>query len=115
MIDCGGKGNIPLFQKVLNHFSIPYLAVYDEDQGNATAMADNPKIDNLIPQGHPDNNRFRVSPRDVESLLGYTAGSEPKPFRARTKIQELFNGPGLPAQFVEALNHVYFGHPIEPV
>jgi len=34
LINCQGKQNIPLFQRVLNHFSIPYTVVHDEDRGN---------------------------------------------------------------------------------
>ncbi len=31
VIDCMGKGNIPLFARVLNHFKIPYTAIHDSD------------------------------------------------------------------------------------
>lgn len=31
IIDCGGKGNLLLYMKVLNAFKIPYVALYDED------------------------------------------------------------------------------------
>lgn len=114
MIDCGGKPNIPLFQKVLNHFQIPYLAVYDEDQGNPQSMLQNPIIDTLAMQGHADNRSFRISPADIETLLGYAVGNDPKPLRAVTRITHLVAGPGLPAQFLAALNQVYFGQPVEP-
>ena len=31
LIDCGSKDNIPLYVKLMNKFSIPYVAVYDRD------------------------------------------------------------------------------------
>ncbi len=31
LIDCGSKTAIPLYTRLLNNFSIPYVAVYDED------------------------------------------------------------------------------------
>lgn len=42
LIDCGSKDNIPLYVKLLNKFSIPYVAVYDQDhqvQKGADAIA----------------------------------------------------------------------------
>lgn len=35
IIDCGGKGNLPLYMVVLNSFQIPYIAIYDEDRKDA--------------------------------------------------------------------------------
>jgi len=31
VIDCMGKGNVPLFARVLNHFKMPYIAIHDSD------------------------------------------------------------------------------------
>jgi putative ATP-dependent endonuclease of the OLD family len=31
VVDCGGKGTIPLFQKILRHFKIPYFVFHDMD------------------------------------------------------------------------------------
>jgi energy-coupling factor transporter ATP-binding protein EcfA2 len=31
VIDCMGKGNIPLFARVLNHFKMPYIVIHDSD------------------------------------------------------------------------------------
>lgn len=35
LIDCGGKQCIPFYQRILNHFAIPYTVIHDEDRGNA--------------------------------------------------------------------------------
>ncbi|RQQ57792.1 ATP-dependent nuclease [Burkholderia stagnalis] len=31
VIDCMGKGNVPLFARVLNHFKMPYIVIHDSD------------------------------------------------------------------------------------
>jgi putative ATP-dependent endonuclease of OLD family len=111
LIDCRGKSNIPLFQTVLNHFAIPYLAVYDEDAGAEAAIL-NTEIDGLAAAGN-NNATLRITPRDIETLLGYAAGSN-KPYRATKRVEELCNGAGLPGAFIKALNQAYFRQDLEP-
>lgn len=36
IIDCGSKFNIPLYVSLLNHFEIPFMAIFDEDPMDAT-------------------------------------------------------------------------------
>lgn len=31
VIDCLGKGNIPMFVKILNQFDVPYVVIHDSD------------------------------------------------------------------------------------
>lgn len=31
LVDCGAKDNLPLYIQLLNHFNLPYIAVYDRD------------------------------------------------------------------------------------
>jgi putative ATP-dependent endonuclease of the OLD family len=111
LIDCRGKSNIPLFETVLNHFGISYLAVYDEDSGAADAAL-NGEIDALAAAGN-HSATLRITPRDIENLLGGYAGSN-KPYRATKRVDELCNGAGLPQDFVKALNQVYFKQDNEP-
>lgn len=112
IIECGSKSNIPLFEKVLNHFNIPYLALYDEDHG-AEAMTENQMIDDTAAAGGEHNRTERVVPRDLETLLNYGAGRN-KPYRAIKRIELLCNGAGLPPEFVRLLNQVYFRENSEP-
>ncbi|MDO8742761.1 MAG: AAA family ATPase [bacterium] len=112
LIDADGKGNIPLFQQVLGHFSIPYTVIYDEDQGNPMAPSANARIESLIGTG--SNSAYRVGPRDLESLLGYTAGKD-KVYRALQQVEKLNSAGSLPAPFLEAINWLYFGQATEPV
>jgi putative ATP-dependent endonuclease of the OLD family len=58
IIDCRGKGSIPAFQRVLNHFRIPYTVVHDEDTGNPTAVGENTRIQNLLGTAIPPNLRY---------------------------------------------------------
>jgi predicted ATP-dependent endonuclease of OLD family len=114
LIDADGKGSIPLFQRVLNHFLIPYTVVHDEDQGNANAPAENARIGQFLPAPHGLNRRHMISPTDLEALLGYVAPRRDKVFRALRAVEDLHAGAGLPAGFIEAVNWVYFGQSAEP-
>ena len=114
LIDAKGKGNIPMLQKVLNHFQIPYTVVHDEDRGNLQPSGEplNETIGDLL-QANGDNRRYIISPTNMESLLGYAA-SKDKPFQVLKKIEELHTTSQLPQAFLVALNWVYFGQGTEP-
>jgi hypothetical protein len=110
LIDSQGKGNIPLFQRVLNHFRIPYTVIHDEDAGQPAA-AENVRIEALLPAG---NLRHMISPNNLETMLGYAAGKD-KVYRALRRVEELHGAGALPPAFIEALNWVYFGQAAEPL
>lgn len=112
LIDADGKGSIPLYQRVLTHFRIPYTVIYDEDQGNPNAPRETAAITALI-TGTPGNSAYQISPTDLEGLLGYAAGSD-KVYRALRRVEELHSTRALPATFVEALNWIHFGQATEP-
>jgi predicted ATP-dependent endonuclease of OLD family len=88
LIDAQGKGNILLFQKVLNHFSVPYTVIYDEDQGNPQAAAENAAIEELLPAAHGLNRAHKISPTNLEGLLGYVADKN-KVYRALKRVEEI--------------------------
>ena len=90
LIDCGSKDNIPLYIKLMNKFSIPYVAVYDKDHQaskgpDAIASADisTQKIENEI-----DTNIgcSIVLDNDIEEELGLPAGGSSKPYVALNHI-----------------------------
>ena len=114
VVDCNGKANIPPFQRVLNHFSIPYTVVHDEGAGNETEQARNAAIGALLPTALGKNKRHMISPTNIESMLGYTASGKDKPYRAIKRVEELHVTGALPEDFLKALNWVYFGQEIEP-
>ncbi|MHB8756361.1 MAG: ATP-dependent nuclease, partial [Candidatus Acidiferrales bacterium] len=68
LIDCDGKGSIPMFQRVLNRFEIPYTVIHDEDRGNRDQERENARIEGLLDAAH-GRNRHLISPTNLEGLL----------------------------------------------
>jgi predicted ATPase len=46
VIDCGGKGNIPLFAEICNACEIPYVVVYDRDAPRGSAPVEAERVAN---------------------------------------------------------------------
>ena len=115
LINAHGKGNIPLCQRILNHFQIPYMIIHDEDQGNNEPSGEplNTTIEDLLPPGHPENCRHMVSPTNLEALLGYSTRKD-KVYKAIRQVETLTTSNSLPTEFVRLLNCVYFGSDTEP-
>jgi predicted ATPase len=113
LIDCDGKGNIPMFQKVLNHFEISYIIIHDEDRGNELEEASNARIAGLLAAPRWRNLCHVIRPTNLEQLLGLT-GRKDKPYQAMKRVEEMYAAGTLPADFREVLNWVYFGQAIEP-
>ena len=102
-----------MFQRILNHFGIPYTVVHDEDRGNPAAERMNLRIAELLAGQNEPNTRFLISPTNLEGLLNYRAESD-KVYKALTRVEELFQAGTIPEEFRQAVNWVYFGQPIEP-
>lgn len=91
MIDCGSKGNIPLYLKLLNKFQIKYVAVFDKDNQASKkqdAIDTANKLSNKILS--QINNNFGVEvifDNDIEEELGYISGTSGKPFVALQYIK----------------------------
>lgn len=111
MIDCAGKGNIPAMLRVLNHFQIAYTVVHDEDRNNPSEQTANPKIAALV---NPPNHLKLVSPDCLEACLGYQPPSKDKPYQALKFVEDLHKKNQILPAFMEILNQVYFGQPVEP-
>ncbi|MCC6360817.1 MAG: ATP-dependent endonuclease [Phycisphaerales bacterium] len=112
IIDCGGKGNIPAFQRVLNHFGIAYAVVHDEDRTNPQMAASNATIAGLA---QAPNRVKMVSPECIEQCLGYQPPRKDKPYQALRFIEQLHAQNQIPAAFTEIVNEVYFGAAVEPI
>ncbi len=91
IIDCGSKQNIPLYIRLLNKFSIPYVAVYDKDhqlgkKQQAIEAADSATkaiLDEVI-------NELGIAielSNDIEEELGYTSSKSGKPYQALQYIK----------------------------
>jgi predicted ATP-dependent endonuclease of OLD family len=113
LINCQGKQNIPLFQRVLNHFSIPYTVVHDEDRGNPLEARANERIAELLTGPNGPNSRYLISPTNLEGLLDYRADKD-KVYRAMSRVEELHQAGKVPGEFQSAVNWIYFGQANEP-
>lgn len=90
LVDCGSKDNIPLYVKLMNKFSIPYVAVYDRDHqahkgddAKASADTSTQKIENEIDANIGSS---IVLENDIEEELGLPAGGSSKPYVALNHI-----------------------------
>lgn len=101
-VNCHGKWTIPLFVEVLNHFEVRYAVFHDEDRGKQTAEAANEVIGQAVRT--PDMRRM-FSPHDLESVLGYEAGTKDKPIRALARLEQMHQAGEWPDVFAE---HVRF-------
>lgn len=91
MIDCGSKGNIPLYLKLLNKFQIKYVAVFDKDnqigkKQDAIDTANN-LSSKILSQINSDFGVAIIFDNDIEEELGYTSGKSGKPFVALQYIK----------------------------
>ncbi|MFI5176759.1 MAG: ATP-dependent endonuclease, partial [Terriglobia bacterium] len=114
LVDCQGKPNIPLYQRVLNHFAIPYTVIHDLDEGNIPEQATNARIAGLLPTPAGSNKCHPIGPTNLEGLLNHVAGRGDKPYKSRKRVEELHRHGTLPAEFLTALCWVYFGQDAEP-
>lgn len=98
IIDCGGKGSIPLYISLLNKFQIPYVAVYDKDfQVDKDENAHNAaqKYTNAIESKiNPDLGKSIIFENDIEEELGLTDKIEKNklkanPFLILEKIEKM--------------------------
>ncbi len=111
--DCNGKGNILVFQRVLNRFAIPYTVIYDRDEGDALQEATNARIVALSATPAEVNTCHSIGPSNLEGLLNHSPKKE-KPYQSLKRVEELHKNGNLPAAFLEALNWVFFGQAYEP-
>lgn len=90
LIDCGSKDNIPLYVKLMNKFSIPYVAVYDRDHQahkgvDAIASADR-STQKIVDEIDANVGTSVVLENDIEEELGLPNGGSSKPYVALSHI-----------------------------
>ncbi len=93
IIECGGKDNLKLYIKLLNNFSIPYIAVYDKDHqadkgidAKNSADISSAKIEEAIDSVIGASIIFQ---NDIEEEIGITdKNNKNKPFVALTEISK---------------------------
>jgi predicted ATP-dependent endonuclease of OLD family len=80
IVDCGCKTNIPLYIQLLNHFNLPYVAVYDRDHqankspdGIASADQASQQIETAVDSTYGST---MVFDNDIEEEIGLIDGSQ---------------------------------------
>ena len=92
LVDCGSKDSIPLYCKLLNKFSIPYIAVYDVDHQShkgADGIASADRSSALIEAAlDSDFGTSLTFVNDIEEELGVVGGGNSKPYVALTHVSD---------------------------
>ena len=73
IVDCGGKGNVPLFAEICNTCSIPYVVVHDRDAPRGTQPAEAEKIANEAILRIAGKRRTIALTPDFEGVTGLKA------------------------------------------
>lgn len=111
IIDCGSKQNIPLYIRLLNKFSVPYIVVYDKDhQENKKSKpqaieAANSATNAILNEVIGELGVAVELVNDIEEELGYESGKSGKPFQALQYIKS--NDFQLSDGFAEKIRIIY--------
>ena len=104
VLECGGKGNIPLFARICNACRIPYVVVYDRDaeQGKRPVLSE-AVVNRQIREAAGKRRMVELVP-DFEAVSGVNSGGRNrKPQRAWRR----YHGNGaLPPQLSDAAERV---------
>jgi predicted ATP-dependent endonuclease of OLD family len=83
ILECGGKGNIPLFARICNACEIPYVVVHDRDAPQGERPVDSERVVNRQIQEVAGKRRTVVLTPDFEAVAGMKArGRGRKPRKA---------------------------------
>jgi predicted ATP-dependent endonuclease of OLD family len=83
ILECGGKGNIPLFARICNACDIPYVVVHDRDAPKGHRPVESEAVINKQIQDVAGKRRTIVLVPDFEAVSGVTSrGKARKPRRA---------------------------------
>jgi predicted ATP-dependent endonuclease of OLD family len=83
ILECGGKGNIPLFARICNACGIPYVVVHDRDAPKGRRPVESERVVNRQIQDVAGRKRTVVLTPDFEAVSGLKArGRGRKPQKA---------------------------------
>jgi predicted ATP-dependent endonuclease of OLD family len=83
ILECGGKGNMPLFARICNACDIPYVIVHDRDAPKGQRPVESERVVNKQIQDVAGRRRTVVLVPDFEGVSGVTSrGKGRKPRRA---------------------------------
>ncbi|MCI5144425.1 MAG: ATP-dependent endonuclease [Candidatus Electrothrix sp. AR3] len=109
LVDCGSKTAIPLYARLLNSFSIPYVAVYDQDhQAHKNQQAiDAANRDTALVEAeiNTEYGKSIVFVNDIEEELGLPDGNKSKPYVALSHISD--DGFTLSQQLESKIREIY--------
>src|SRR3954449_12976771 len=91
ILECGGKGNIPLFARICNACEIPYVIVHDRDAPQGERPVESERVVNRQIQDVAGRGRTVVLTPDFEAVSGMKAGRGRKPRKA---VRRFSNGNG---------------------
>jgi predicted ATP-dependent endonuclease of OLD family len=83
ILECGGKGNIPLFARICNACEIPYIVVHDRDAPAGERPVESERVVNRQIRDVAGKRRVVVLTPDFEAVAGMkTRGRGRKPRKA---------------------------------
>ena len=91
VLECGGKGNMPLFARIANACSIPYVVVHDRDAQRGIPPVESERVVNRQIREVAGSRRTVVLTPDFESVSGLRASNRG---RKPHKAWERFRGNG---------------------
>lgn len=104
VLDCGGKGNIPLFARICNACRIPYVVVHDRDAPAGRRPLESERIVNRQIRDVAGRGRTVVLAPDFEAVSGLNArGRGRKP---RTAYRRFTGNGDIPEPLVRAVQKV---------
>ncbi len=75
VLECGGKGNMPLFARVANACSVPYVVVHDRDAPRGMRPVESERVVNRQIREIAGSRRTVVLTPDFETVSGLRAGN----------------------------------------
>ena len=104
VLECGGKGNIPLFARICNACGIPYVVVHDRDAEEGQKPVESERVNNAQIREVAGRRRTVVLVPDFEVVSGVSArGRTRKPRKAWRRYS---NNGDVPAPLQRAVEKV---------
>ena len=75
VLECGGKGNMPLFARIANACSIPYVVVHDRDAPRGLRPVESERVVNRLIREVAGSRRTVVLTPDFETVSGLRAST----------------------------------------
>ncbi len=83
VLECGGKGNMPLFARICNACDVPYVVVHDRDAARGERPVESERIVNRQIREVAGSRRTVVLTPDFETVAGFKpSGRGRKPQKA---------------------------------